>query len=131
VVAILGLVVEHALFSRSPVAIGVQAAAGALMLWARITFGRRSFHIAADPVDGGLVTSGPYHFIRHPIYTAVCVFAWAGLLVNASVVSVVAGGLLVAGAVMRIIAEERLVIERYPAYRQYAQETKRMIPYLF
>ena len=131
VAAIVGLVFSHALFSRSPVVIGAQVAAVALMIWARITFGRRSFHAAADPTEGGLVTKGPYHFIRHPIYTAVCVFCWAGVLADASVVSVVVGGLLVVGALMRMLAEERLVLQRYPAYRQYAQVTKRMVPYVF
>lgn len=29
---------------------------------------------------GGLVTNGPYRFIRHPIYTAVCLFVWTGVL---------------------------------------------------
>jgi protein-S-isoprenylcysteine O-methyltransferase Ste14 len=32
---------------------------------------------------------------------------------------------------MRIFAEERLLVERYPAYRSYAKGTKRMVPYLF
>ncbi len=131
VAAMGGLVIGRAILSRSPVVIGVQAAAVALMIWARITFGGRSFHAAANPSEGDLVTSGPYHFIRHPIYTAVCLFAWAGIVANASAVSIVAGGLLVAGAVMRMLAEERLLIERYPAYRQYAQATKRMVPYVF
>ncbi|HEX3532538.1 MAG TPA: hypothetical protein VH988_36230 [Thermoanaerobaculia bacterium] len=40
-----------------PVTTAVQAAALLLMIWARITFGRRSFHAAANPTEGGLVTS--------------------------------------------------------------------------
>jgi protein-S-isoprenylcysteine O-methyltransferase Ste14 len=131
VAAILGLVYSHALFSRSPVVIGVQVAAVGLVLWARITFGRRSFHAAADPTDGGLVTTGPYHFIRHPIYTGGCLFCGAGILASVSVVSVALGGLLLLGALTRMLTEERLLTQRYPAYRQYAQVTKRMVPYAF
>ena len=131
VAAIVGLLLTHALVSHSPVVIGVQVAAAALVLWARVTFGRRSFHAAANPTEGGLVTTGPYHYIRHPIYTGVCVFSWGGVLANMSVLSVALGGLLVLGAVLRMLMEERLVAQRYPTYRQYAQATKRMVPYVF
>ncbi len=77
------------------------------------------------------MTTGPYHYIRHPIYTGACLFGWAGVLANMSVVSVALGGLLILGAAMRMLTEERLVAQRYPAYRQYAQTTKRMVPYVF
>jgi protein-S-isoprenylcysteine O-methyltransferase Ste14 len=129
--AVVGLMYSHALLSSSPVVIGVQVVAVGLVLWARITFGRRSFHAAADPTEGGLVTTGPYHFVRHPIYTAACLFCWAGILGNVSLVSVALGGFVVLGAFMRMLTEERLLVERYPAYRQYAQDTKRMVPYVF
>ena len=130
-VTVVGLMINHAIFSNSLGLIGVQIAAAALMFWARLTFGRRSFHTAADPTEGGLVTTGPYHFIRHPIYTAVCVFWWAGILSHMSAVSVVLGGFLVVGVFMRMFVEEHLLVQRYPDYRQYARATKRMIPYLF
>ena len=67
VVAVVTLLARHALFANSPVGIGVQIGAGALMLWARLTFGGRSFHAAANPTAGGVVTTGPYRFVRHPI----------------------------------------------------------------
>jgi hypothetical protein len=55
----LGLFATRSLFSASSLVIGLQAVAAALMLWARITFGWRSFHPVANPTEGGLVTSGP------------------------------------------------------------------------
>jgi len=119
------------LFSLSPWVIAPQVAAVALMLWARITFGRRSFHAVANPTDGGLVTHGPYRYIRHPIYTAVCLFVTAGAVAHLSGISLLLGGLVWAGALTRMFCEERLVTERYPEYRPYAAKTPRMIPYLF
>ena len=109
----------------------LMVAAVALMLWARFTFGRRSFHAAADPTEGGLVTTGPYHFIRHPIYTAACAFCWAGIMANGSVPSMVGGVLLTVGGIMRMLAEERLLVDRYPEYLRYANGTKRMVFYVF
>jgi protein-S-isoprenylcysteine O-methyltransferase Ste14 len=129
--ALTGLAVRGAFFSSQPVAIMSEVAAVALMIWARLTFGHRSFNAAANPKAGGLVTRGPYRFIRHPIYTAACVFGWSGILAHWSLINVLLGVLLIAGAVSRMMCEERLIIEVYPEYRDYAQTTKRMVPYIF
>jgi len=101
-----------------------------LMFWARITFRARSFHLTAQPTEGGLVTTGPYHFIRHPIYASVLLFAWAGIAGNLSFVNVLLGCVLSAGAIVRARCEETLVLIRYPEYRQYSEKTKRFIPYI-
>jgi protein-S-isoprenylcysteine O-methyltransferase Ste14 len=82
VAGLLGLLYTRSLPSLSPFVIAPQAAAVALVIWARITFGRRSFHVAANPTPGGLVTTGSYRFIRHPIYTAVCLFTITGVLTH-------------------------------------------------
>jgi len=131
VAAIVGLALVGALFSPSPVVIAAQLAAFALLVWARITFGLRSFHAAANPTGGGLVTSGPYRYIRHPIYTAICLFGWAGMAAHPSAPALLLGGLLLASALARMLTEERLVVERYPEYREYARRTRRMVPFLF
>jgi len=131
VVAVLGLLATNSLLARTRAGIAVQVAALLLMVWARLTFGRRSFHASADPTPGGLVTTGPYRFIRHPIYTAACVFIWAGVLSNWSVLAASLGVLLLVGAIVRMLCEERLVVAAYPEYRDYAWTTKRMVPYVF
>ncbi len=75
---LLGLLAMRSLFSSAVLVICLQSLAFLLFLWARVTFGRRSFHLVADPTEGGLVTKGPYGCIRHPIYTAMCLFTFAG-----------------------------------------------------
>lgn len=129
--ALLGLAMSGAFFSVHPVAIMLESIAVALLIWARLTFGRRSFHGAANPTAGGLVTTGPYRFIRHPIYTSACLFGLTGVVMQWSLINVMLGALLFAGAIGRILCEERLIIEIYPEYREYAQATKRMVPYIF
>jgi protein-S-isoprenylcysteine O-methyltransferase Ste14 len=127
----LGLIYTRSLLSPSPRVIVVQFVAVVLMVWARVTFGRRSFHAVANPTEGGLVATGPYRHIRHPIYTAVCLFTVAAVAGNWSWYAAVLGGVVLAGAGMRIFCEERLLVVRYPAYREYAANTPRMIPFLF
>jgi len=131
IAALVGLYRIGSLVSSQPLVIALQAGAILLMIWARVTFGRRSFHAAANPTAGGLVTWGPYRYIRHPIYTAVCLFGWAGIAAHTSAASVALGVVLLAGGLTRMLSEERLVSAMYPEYGEYAKRTKRMIPFVF
>jgi protein-S-isoprenylcysteine O-methyltransferase Ste14 len=131
VLGIVWLVLMRKLLSPAPVVIVVQALAVLLVVWARITFGRRSFHAVASPTEGGLVTDGPYRYIRHPIYTGVSLFAGAAVIAHWSWDAVASGGLILFSSVVRIFCEETLIKVRYPEYRQYSTRTWRMIPFLF
>jgi len=127
---IVGLYVNHAFFGVGPITITIQVVAGALMIWARLTFGVRSFHGTANPTAGGLVTTGPYKYIRHPIYAAILYFFWAGIAGHASQGTVMLGFLATAFTVVRMLAEEKLLVTMYPEYRAYARETKRVLPFV-
>jgi protein-S-isoprenylcysteine O-methyltransferase Ste14 len=131
IAALAGLYVSGSLLSLQPIAIALQVLAVALMVWARLAFGRRSFHASADPTAGGLVTTGPYRYIRHPIYTAACLFGLGGVIAHWSSLSAGLGVLLFLGGLARMLCEERLVKQSYPEYVEYSKATKRMIPYVF
>ena len=131
VAGIFGLYYSHALFSYAPLVIAVQAIAVALMIWARITFGLRSFHATANPTEGRLVTNGPYRLVRHPIYTAICLFTIAGASAHISIMSATFVLLTLSGSIIRILAEEHLLIKQYPEYQDYAKRVKRMLPLIF
>ncbi len=128
--AIVALAFLRVLFAHGPVPIALQVLAIALLLWARVTFGLRSFHAVANPTEGGLVTRGPYRFIRHPIYAAVLLFTAVGVLSHPSAASLSLGAVVVIGTALRIWTEERLVTRRYPEYVDYAKHTRRLVPYL-
>src|SRR6266705_4130614 len=114
--ALLGLLATRTLFSSSPLVILLQVLALLLFLWARVTFGRRSYHVVADPTEGGLVTGGPYRYIRHPIYAAFCLFTLSGVAAHWSWSAGLCDGLVLGSVVIGIFCEEALVVARYPEY---------------
>jgi len=131
VVAVVRLLFRRSLFARGPLPVALQVAAAALMLWARVTFGGRSFHVGANPTEGGLVTKGPYRFIRHPICAAILFFVWAGVASHGTIASLLTAVVVTAAIAVRMGAEEVLVAEVYPGYAEYARHTKRLVPFLF
>jgi len=130
VLGLAGLIARHSLFATGPFGIVVQGLAALLMIWARVTFGLRSFHAAANPTAGGLVTTGPYRYLRHPIYAAILYFTAAAVATHVSPWSAAMGAAIALGLGVRMASEEALVRRMYPEYDDYARRTKRVIPYL-
>jgi protein-S-isoprenylcysteine O-methyltransferase Ste14 len=131
VIAVVLLMLRHGLLGNGPIAIAIQVSGLALMVWARITLGLRSFHYAANPTQGGLITSGPYRYIRNPIYSGVLIAMWSGIIDNWSLMHGGLGILATAMLFVRILCEEQLLRVYYGGeYGAYARRTKRLVPYL-
>ncbi len=130
ILACAALLLTHNFLGHGPVSIGLQVVAALLWIWARLTFGLRSFHYAANPTAGGLVTTGPYRYLRHPIYASILLLVWAGVAANPSWVSAVLGMVATAMTGLRILFEETLLRRAYPEYEDYARHTKRVVPFI-
>jgi protein-S-isoprenylcysteine O-methyltransferase Ste14 len=130
VACIITLYFTHCGFGTGPVTIGIQVAAALLMIWARFTFGMRSFHGTANPTAGRLVTSWPYNYLRHPIYAAILYFLWAAIAAHLSMANTALAVLATAMLIVRMLAEEALLSKEYPEYINYWRRTNRVIPFL-
>ena len=79
----------------------------------------------------GLVTTGPYRLIRHPIYLGLSLLAMGEALAFSSWPAVaVVFCAIVPTFVWRACAEERLLAHTFgPGYADYRRQTKMIIPY--
>ena len=130
IIAILYLLLSGNLLSRLPFVIAGQLLAIALAIWARRSFQEGQFSVHAEPAEGSMLSTGPYRYIRHPMYTFALLFVWASVLGHLSLMTV-AIGLIVTGVVaIRIVTEEQFLRARYPDYAEYSRQTKRIIPFI-
>jgi protein-S-isoprenylcysteine O-methyltransferase Ste14 len=101
--------------------------------WAHHSLGA-NFDRSLQIRDGhSLVTSGPYRWMRHPMYTAFYLLHLAAFLLSANAFLGVTwtAGLTVVLAT-RVKREEQMMLRAFgPAYRRYLAQTGRFLPRLF
>jgi protein-S-isoprenylcysteine O-methyltransferase Ste14 len=100
--------------------------------WAIAVLGRYFSHVIGIQQDQKIVQSGPYRVVRHPSYTGILLIllgiafsfqTWGGVFVAVTAFGLAWG--------YRMLAEERfLERELGDNYAEYAQRTKRVLPYL-
>lgn len=103
----------------------------AFAVWARLYIGRNWSGTVQVKHDHELVRTGPYRFVRHPIYTGLLTaFLGTGMAIN-EWRGVVAFVVVLAGLLYRVKLEERWMIETFgDAYAAYRQQTKALIPFI-
>ncbi|MGA1984600.1 MAG: isoprenylcysteine carboxylmethyltransferase family protein [Acidobacteriaceae bacterium] len=93
--------------------------------------GKQWRYEAALSPNHELIQTGPYHFLRHPIYASMfmmllsagfCLTWWPMFLLGIA--------FFLAGAEVRVRAEERLLAQHFPAYADYRTRTSAYIPFL-
>jgi protein-S-isoprenylcysteine O-methyltransferase Ste14 len=100
-----------------------------LLVFKENTYGGATVETTADQK---VISTGPYLFVRHPMYAGVLIMiigiplaldAWWGLAIIAMATPVL---------IWRILDEEKLLKKDLPGYVEYTQKVKfRLVPYLW
>lgn len=100
----------------------------AFAIWARRHLGRNWSGTPSIKEGHELVTSGPYHFLRHPIYTGMILALLGSSLVN-GVSWIIAFVIVTIFFLFRIRTEERYMMQLFPdKYPEYKKRTKALVP---
>lgn len=112
--------------------LALEVAGGALLLWATLTMGLRHLRTHPDVSPGApLLTSGPYRWIRHPMYAGVLLGMGALVLERLTWERAVLWFSLLAVLLAKLTFEESFLNARFPDYAAYCRRTKRLFPFLF
>jgi protein-S-isoprenylcysteine O-methyltransferase Ste14 len=101
-----------------------------LAVWARIYLGRNWGMPMTEKAEPELVTSGPYRYVRHPIYSGL-LLAFLGTALATNLYWLI--GLAVIGTyfVYSATVEERILTSSFPKdYPSYRARTKMLIPFV-
>lgn len=82
------------------------------------------------PDQAGLITSGPYRFMRHPMYSGLMLMTVGIALFNLHLLNLVGVAAVVLAVVGKVSIEERDLAARFPQYARYAAQTPRFLPRL-
>jgi methyltransferase len=135
-VAVLGGAVLEAVLLERPVPVWLGSAAatgvlgaGLLRVWAIRSLGEHWNVRVVDSTALGVVTSGPYHFVRHPNYVAVFLELLLLPVVQGAWLTVTLGSVLHLFVLRRRILLEEAVLFESPVYRALMASKPRFFPH--
>lgn len=114
------------------VGIAIQVAFFALAIWARRHLGKNWAAEVRIGEGHELVRSGPYRFVRHPIYTAMLGMFLGTALASGQVHALVAIGLLFLAYIRKTRLEEEILEKTFGAqYDAYRRESWSLVPMVY
>lgn len=81
--------------------------------------------------DATLVQSGAYGIVRHPIYSGLIIGAAGWALLTLSIVTLAYALVLFVFFDVKSRREERMLARKFPAYADYQQRVRKLIPYIY
>lgn len=102
-----------------------------ILLWTSVHNRIGNFNIVPEIKDGcTLVKTGPYAFIRHPMYTSVVMIAISALIFTFSIWKIFIVVSLVFVLYFKAKREESFWCEKTVEYKEYKKNTKMFIPFV-
>jgi protein-S-isoprenylcysteine O-methyltransferase Ste14 len=102
----------------------------ALAIWARLYLGKNWGMPMTQKQSPELVMSGPYHYIRHPIYTCILT-AMLGSAIASSIFWLTIFAITAFYFIYCAFEEEKIMMKQFPKdYPAYKNKTKMLIPFV-
>jgi protein-S-isoprenylcysteine O-methyltransferase Ste14 len=111
------------------IGLGVGVAGAGVLIWSAVVLGRFLMHEAALREDHTLIATGPYQFVRHPVYAGYLALLLGSGVASMNVSLWLLWPISLAGILLQAASEERLLTERFGQdYEQYLRRTGRLVP---
>jgi protein-S-isoprenylcysteine O-methyltransferase Ste14 len=102
-----------------------------ITIWARRTLAGNWSSDITFKQDHELIRAGPYHFVRHPIYTGVLVMGLGAALAIEHLRVWLAVGVMFLGFWIKLKREEALLLRHFPVtYPAYQKQVKATVPFV-
>jgi protein-S-isoprenylcysteine O-methyltransferase Ste14 len=99
-------------------------------VWARAHLGRNWSGTVTVKEGHELIRSGPYAYVRHPIYTGVLAMVIGTVLISATGRAVAGLVIIVVALVWKLRSEEVFMRETFPQdYERYSAEVPALVPF--
>jgi protein-S-isoprenylcysteine O-methyltransferase Ste14 len=100
-----------------------------LLVWASALLGRLLIHEAAVREDHALIETGPYRFVRHPVYAGYLALLLGSGVASLNVCLWLLWPVSLLGILIQAASEEQLLAEKFGQdYERYFRRTGRLIP---
>ena len=128
---VLYLIVTGPVLAQAPAPLLFLLAGMALGVWAVIAMAPHGIRAAPEPKAAQLTQTGPYRWIRHPMYTALLLMCVGWLLGDLTATRAVVFTLLCTVLLLKLRYEERLLCAHFAGYEEYRKTTAALIPCIF
>jgi protein-S-isoprenylcysteine O-methyltransferase Ste14 len=100
--------------------------------WAVIMMNPSQWTIFSEPKKlGNLIISGPFRWIRHPMYSGLLLISFSIILHRQTIIDFAVLAVFVLNLILKLAHEEALLSERFSEYKQYKKSTSRIFPWIY